>query len=133
MGILRPSLGYIGRKIPDHYTYPTELRDELDAQLGQFPLFKFWGPVADIASSDWITKATLHIMETRNPTLTLTYLPHLDYNLQKLGPDAPSTAEDLRLIEDPRNLVVELAASEALCCFAAGVDPHDHEVRDQDR
>ena len=44
-----------------------ELRDELDAKLGQFPLFKFWGPMADITSSDWIARATLHMMETRNP------------------------------------------------------------------
>lgn len=97
----RPMYPSDGRKIPDHYTYPTELRDELDAKLGQFPLFKFWGPVADIASSDWITKATLHIMETRNPTLTLTYLPHLDYNLQRLGPDLdhPRIQEDLREID----------------------------------
>src|SRR5690606_14276186 len=83
----RPMYPADGRKIPDHYTHPMELRDELDARLGQFPLFKFWGPLADITSSDWIAKATLHVMETRQPTLTLTYLPHLDYNLQRLGPD----------------------------------------------
>ncbi len=40
-------------------------------------------------------------METRNPTLTLTYLPHLDYNLQRLGPDLehPRLQEDLREID----------------------------------
>ena len=97
----RPMYPSDGRKIPDHYTYPTELRDELNAKLGQFPLFKFWGPVADITSSDWITRATLHIMETRTPTLTLTYLPHLDYNLQRLGPDLdhPRLQADLSEID----------------------------------
>ena len=83
----RPMYPADGRKIPDHYTHPMELRDELDARLGQFPLFKFWGPLADITSSTWIARATLHVMETRQPTLTLCYLPHLDYNLQRLGPD----------------------------------------------
>ena len=83
----RPMYPADGRKIPDHYTHPSDLRDELDARLGRFPLFKFWGPLADITSSDWIAKATLHVMRTRRPTLTLTYLPHLDYNLQRLGPD----------------------------------------------
>ena len=29
------------------------------------------------------------------PTLTLIYLPHLDYNLQRLGPSDPATARDL--------------------------------------
>ncbi len=83
----RPMYPADGRKIPDHYAYPPELHDELDEKLGQFPLFKFWGPAADITSSKWISDATRHVMDTRNPTLTLTYLPHLDYNLQRLGPD----------------------------------------------
>lgn len=97
----RPMYPADGRKIPDHYAEPPELHDELDAKLGQFPLFKFWGPLADITSSDWITKATLHVMETRDPTLTLTYLPHLDYNLQRLGPDLddPRLQKDLRDID----------------------------------
>lgn len=83
----RPMYPADGRKLPDHYTHPMGLRDELDAKLGKFPLFRFWGPLADITSSDWITKATLHVMDTYEPTLTLTYLPHLDYNLQRIGPD----------------------------------------------
>ncbi|MHA7869828.1 MAG: alkaline phosphatase family protein [Salipiger thiooxidans] len=97
----RPMYPADGRKIPDHYTFPPELHDELDAKLGPFPLFRFWGPVADIASSDWIARATLHVMETRDPTLTLTYLPHLDYNLQRLGPDLghPRLRQDLREID----------------------------------
>lgn len=97
----RPMYPADGRKIPDHYTQPVALHDELDAKLGQFPLFKFWGPMADISSSDWIARATLHVMETRDPTLTLTYLPHLDYNLQRLGPDLahPRLQADLREID----------------------------------
>ena len=83
----RPMYPADGRKIPDHYAHPPELHDELDQQFGQFPLFKFWGPAADITSSQWISDATRYVMQTRNPTLTLTYLPHLDYNLQRLGPD----------------------------------------------
>ncbi len=97
----RPMYPADGRKLPDHYAEPPALHDELDAKLGTFPLFKFWGPLADITSSDWIAKATLHVMETRDPTLTLTYLPHLDYNLQRLGPDLshPRLQADLREID----------------------------------
>ncbi len=107
----RPMYPADGRKIPDHYAYPAELHDELDAKLGQFPLFKFWGPLADITSSAWITKATLHVMETRSPTLTLTYLPHLDYNLQRLGPDLehPRLQKDLREIDDLCGELIEHA------------------------
>ena len=98
----RPMYPADGRKIPDHYSYPADLHDELDEKLGQFPLSKFWGPAADITSSKWISDATLHMMQTRNPTLTLTYLPHLDYNLQRLGPDLvhPKIQKDLQQVDE---------------------------------
>lgn len=107
----RPMYPADGRKIPDHYAWPPELHDELDAKLGQFPLFRFWGPMADIVSSEWIARATLHIMETKNPTLTLSYLPHLDYNLQRLGPstDHPDLIKDLNQIDDLCGELIEAA------------------------
>ncbi len=97
----RPMYKADGRKIPDHYTYPAGLHDELDAKLGAFPLFKFWGPAADITSSEWIARATLYVMATHKPTLALSYLPHLDYNLQRLGPDPkhPRIIKDLEEID----------------------------------
>ena len=52
-----------GRKIPDCYAKPSELRDELTEKLGLFPLFKFWGPMTDISSSQWIADATVHVMD----------------------------------------------------------------------
>jgi predicted AlkP superfamily pyrophosphatase or phosphodiesterase len=107
----RPMYPADGRKIPDHYTQPVDLHDELDTKLGQFPLFKFWGPMADITSTDWIAKATLHVMETRNPTLTLSYLPHLDYNLQRLGPDLghPRLQADLGEIDALCGMMIDAA------------------------
>jgi len=109
----RPMYPADGRKIPDHYAHPHELHDELDAKLGQFPLFKFWGPLTDISSSEWIAQATLHVMRSRNPTLTLTYLPHLDYNLQRLGPDLghPRVQQDLQEIDAVCGTLIDYAAS----------------------
>ena len=109
----RPMYPADGRKIPDHYAHPHQLHDELDAKLGQFPLFKFWGPLTDISSTDWIAKATLHVMQTRNPTLALTYLPHLDYNLQRFGPDLahPRVQQDLREIDAVCGTLIDYAAS----------------------
>ena len=95
----RPMYPADGRKIPDVYTQPAELRDELNARLGQFPLFKFWGPATDLSSSRWIADCARHVYETKQPTLTLVYLPHLDYNLQRLGPRHPAIAGDLREID----------------------------------
>ncbi len=83
----RPIYKADGRKIPDCYSHPYELRGQLQSELGQFPLFKFWGPASSIESSRWIADATVIAHRKLDPTLTLAYLPHLDYALQKLGPD----------------------------------------------
>ncbi|HET9334563.1 MAG TPA: nucleotide pyrophosphatase/phosphodiesterase family protein [Gemmatimonadota bacterium] len=95
----RPMYPADGRKIPDVYTQPAELREELTGRLGQFPLFNFWGPTADITSSRWIADCARHVYDTRRPTLTLVYLPHLDYDLQRLGPRDPAIARDLRAVD----------------------------------
>lgn len=98
----RPLYKADGRKIPDCYTVPAGLRDELTAKLGPFPLFRFWGPGADIASTRWIADATRHVVATRDPTLTLAYLPHLDYDLQRHGPDPshPAVARSLADLDE---------------------------------
>ncbi|MFF9350501.1 alkaline phosphatase family protein [Streptomyces sp. NPDC014734] len=85
----RPVYYADGRKEPDCYTRPPDLRDELTDTFGTFPLFHFWGPGADLVSSRWIIDATRHILKTRDPDLALCYLPHLDYDLQRYGPDDP--------------------------------------------
>lgn len=95
----RPIYRADGRKLPDCYAAPTELRDELTKLLGVFPLFSFWGPATKIASSQWIARASIHVRKTRKPTLTLIYLPHLDYGLQRVGPDHPSIAADLSAVD----------------------------------
>jgi predicted AlkP superfamily pyrophosphatase or phosphodiesterase len=82
----RPMYPADGRKIPDCYTKPSDLRDQLQAELGQFPLFKFWGPGASIDSTRWIAEASKRVDARFDPALTLVYLPHLDYALQKKGP-----------------------------------------------
>jgi predicted AlkP superfamily pyrophosphatase or phosphodiesterase len=89
-----------GLKLPDIYAEPPELRQELNQKLGQFPLFNFWGPNADIRSSRWIADSALYVYDKYRPTLTLVYLPHLDYNLQRLGPSHPAIRGDLRAIDD---------------------------------
>jgi predicted AlkP superfamily pyrophosphatase or phosphodiesterase len=95
----RPIYKSDGRKLPDCYTQPLELREELTRELGAFPLFHFWGPATSIASSRWIADAALHVRRTRSPTLTLVYLPHLDYDLQRFGPDDQRIAASLREVD----------------------------------
>jgi predicted AlkP superfamily pyrophosphatase or phosphodiesterase len=95
----RPLYPADGRKLPDVYSTPLDLRDELQTTLGTFPLFSFWGPATDIAATRWIADCARHVYDTRRPTLTLVYLPHLDYVLQRLGPNDPRAAKDLGEID----------------------------------
>lgn len=95
----RPNYLADGRKLPDCYSQPAELRDELQKELGQFPLFKFWGPATDISSTQWIADASIYTDKKYDPTLTLIYLPHLDYCLQKYGQGNSSINKDLAEID----------------------------------
>jgi predicted AlkP superfamily pyrophosphatase or phosphodiesterase len=88
-----------GRKIPDIYTWPADLRFELQKELGQFPLFNFWGPNTSIDASKWIAEAAKRVDQRYDPTLTLIYLPHLDYCLQRFGPVQESITQDLRELD----------------------------------
>ena len=76
----RPMYLADGRKIPDCWTSPPGLREELTAKLGPFPVFKFWGPATSLELSRWIADCAIHLRRTRAPSLTLVYLPHLDYD-----------------------------------------------------
>lgn len=95
----RPNYLADGRKMPDCYSHPATLRDELQKELGQFPLFTFWGPGANIKSTQWIADATIFTDKKYDPTLTLLYLPHLDYCLQKYGPDLSKISTHLNEID----------------------------------
>ncbi len=95
----RPQYHADGVKAPDCYSQPAELRDYLQTELGTFPLFSFWGPNANIKSSKWIADASILVDKKYDPTLTLIYLPHLDYCLQKFGPDIPKIAKELKEID----------------------------------
>ncbi|HEY0641480.1 MAG TPA: nucleotide pyrophosphatase/phosphodiesterase family protein [Pseudonocardiaceae bacterium] len=96
----RPIYHADGRKSPDCYTRPVSLHDELTGELGEFPLFQYWGPTAAIASSRWIAAAARQILTGHAPDLVLAYLPHLDYDLQRFGPDAPEAIAAARALDD---------------------------------
>ena len=93
----RPIYYADGKKAPDCYTRPPQLHDELVAELGDFPLFQYWGPTASIRSTEWIVGAARHLMPRAD--LTLAYLPHLDYDLQRFGPDSPEARQAARDVD----------------------------------
>lgn len=103
----RPMYPADGRKVFDIYSWPYEIRPRIKQALGEFPFPCFWGPAAGRqtpqgapeAVSKWIARSAQWIEREHKPTLNLVYLPHLDYNLQRLGPQHPEIAEDLRRID----------------------------------
>ena len=95
----RPLYPADGRKVFDIHTQPMLLRDALKRDLGEFPFRSFWGPAAGIASSQWIAASAKWVEQHHSPTLSLVYLPHLDYPLQKDGPLAPNIPAELARID----------------------------------
>lgn len=95
----RPNYLADGRKLADCYSQPADLRDKLQSQLGTFPLFDYWGPRTTIKSSQWLADASKITDDLYNPTLTLIYIPHLDYNMQRHGIDFSKIGTDLREVD----------------------------------
>lgn len=127
----RPNYLADGRKLPDCYSHPASLRDVLQEKLGQFPLFQFWGPGANIKSSKWIAEASKINEELHNPTLTMIYLPHLDYCLQKFGHDFSRISKDLGEIDAlVRDLVefYEARGANVIILSEYGINPVNHPI-----
>ena len=103
----RPMYPADGRKVFDIYTWPFPIRADIKRDLGEFPFPAFWGPAAGVdtpqgapdAVSRWIAESAKWIETRYSPTLSLVYLPHLDYNLQRFGPGDPRICRDVRAID----------------------------------
>ena len=104
----RPMYPADGRKVFDVYSWPYSIREEIKQELGEFPFPAFWGPAAGVKSpqgsedavSRWIAASAKWIESKYAPALSLIYLPHLDYNLQRHGPDRGIIGEDLARIDE---------------------------------
>ena len=103
----RPMYPADGRKVFDIYTHPFEIREDIKRDLGAFPFPGFWGPAAGVNTpqgsadcvSRWIGESAKWIERKHSPTLSLVYLPHLDYNLQRLGPEDKAIKQDFQSID----------------------------------
>ncbi|MWB99701.1 alkaline phosphatase family protein [Agromyces seonyuensis] len=127
----RPIYHADGRKSPDCYTRPAALHDRLTGDLGDFPLFQYWGPTASIASTTWIIEATRSVLREEASDLVLAYLPHLDYDLQRFGPDSPEADRAAAELDTALAPLLEdaLAAGATVIAVAEyGIAPADRPV-----
>jgi hypothetical protein len=105
-GSPRPPADIVLTPKPDHgpdgkltsllWSHPSDLSAQLSAALGPFPLMNYWGPMAGIASSQWIARSAAMVWHDQKPDLQWVYVPHLDYDLQRFGPDSPQAAAAVR-------------------------------------
>jgi len=104
----RPYYGTDGSKVLDVYSWPSEFAERAKAELGPFPFFDFWGPKAGLPSTRWIADVTRWTLTEHRPTLTMAYLPHLDYDHQRYGPNDPRSR---RAVVELDGIVGELVAA----------------------
>ncbi len=105
----RPEYHADGLKQPGLYSEPQELQRQLQQQLGPFPLFQFWGPGADLRSTRWIVDSALAVQQRHDPELMLVYLPHLDYDHQRYGPDDPRSVQAVRDLDAQCQRLIAMA------------------------
>ncbi len=98
----KPHYGADGNKAFDILSEPAEWAARLTGTLGPFPFPTFWGPTAGLPCTTWIAQAAAEVLRSEGgpPQLTLVYLPHLDYEPQRLGPDRCDWARLLRELDD---------------------------------
>lgn len=105
-GVARPAADVVLTPKPDHgpdgklvnlcWSQPAELVPRLFGELGPFPLMNYWGPMAGIASSQWIARAAAIIWREQMPQLQWVYIPHLDYDMQRFGPNSSQAKAAVR-------------------------------------
>lgn len=88
-----------GGMIQDCYDLPRGLYGRLKKECGGFNLMNYWGPMTSKKATEWIVKSTTQVMRDEQPELLLTYLPHLDYELQKSGPDSKKSQKEFVQLE----------------------------------
>eukprot|EP00190_Bangiopsis_sp_CCMP1999_P000355 CAMPEP_0198733362 /NCGR_PEP_ID=MMETSP1475-20131203/45088_1 /TAXON_ID= ORGANISM="Unidentified sp., Strain CCMP1999" /NCGR_SAMPLE_ID=MMETSP1475 /ASSEMBLY_ACC=CAM_ASM_001111 /LENGTH=487 /DNA_ID=CAMNT_0044496647 /DNA_START=118 /DNA_END=1577 /DNA_ORIENTATION=- len=130
---VRPEYCANGKKYPNTYTKPATLRDQLHKKYGRYPLHRFWGPLTGIESSQWIANTAMEVDKLHDPTLSLIYLPHLDYSLQKYGPEKEKqhVKKDLKEIDTVLSVLVsyyEERGAEVVILSEYGIVPVNRPV-----
>ena len=106
----KPYYGADGNKAFGIAGKPEGFTEGLEKSLGRFPFHTFWGPRSGLACSEWIARAAARVIETQTPSLTLVYLPHLDYDPQRFGPSGCDMAKLVGELERACEPILDSAA-----------------------
>jgi predicted AlkP superfamily pyrophosphatase or phosphodiesterase len=127
----RPFYCADGLKVLATYSSPSNFGARLESEFGSFPFFEFWGPKSGLASSRWIANVTMQTLERERPTLTMAYLPHLDYNFQRYGPNDARSRQALSELDGLVGDLMDAAEANATAVVAVseyGIDAVDTPV-----
>lgn len=108
----KPIHKHHGGMIQDCYSQPEDLYERLCRKIGRpFDLMRYWGPLASLKSSEWIAEATMATMEDASLELDIvfSYLPHLDYDLQRFGPESAQAVRAAQAIASLMDRLREFA------------------------
>lgn len=112
-----------GGLVESVYAKPAGLYDRLRGRVGRpFRLHRYWGPLASPAASDWIADATVALLDDTElaPDLCFTYLPALDYDLQRYGPRSPRIAASLKALAGELERLRDAAARHGYALLVFG-------------
>ena len=89
------------------YSKPLGYYEALKQKYGEFNLATYWGPLASYKSSEWIVQAACDTLKNERPNLMFTYIPHLDYSVQRFGKNSNEVREDLKRADDLVGQVIQ--------------------------
>ncbi|HRR06037.1 MAG TPA: alkaline phosphatase family protein, partial [Victivallales bacterium] len=90
-----------GGMIQDCYSKPEDLYRKISSLTGKkFSLSSYWGPFTSTKSSSWIASAIEFLLKEEMADLIFAYLPHLDYDLQKHGPESENEKRAFLFLEN---------------------------------
>lgn len=127
----RPHYPADGRKVFGLYSHPASLHEAIEQHIGPFPFQNFWGPASNIGSSRWIVDCAIIEFQLNRPDLQLVYLPHLDYGLQRLGPEHLSITDELRAIDKEVGRLLDFAQQQQAAVMLVseyGIEPVQQSV-----
>ncbi len=98
-----------GGMLMSNYSKPLSLEKELKDKLGTFPLYRYWGPLAGCQIGNKIVSHVEETVLTTDPDIVFTYLPTLDYDLQRYGPNDERCAKSFKLLAKQLKKLTALA------------------------
>jgi predicted AlkP superfamily pyrophosphatase or phosphodiesterase len=107
----KPYYGADGNKVFGIHGSPAGLTQRFEAKLGAFPFHTFWGPLAGLPCTQWIGRCAAEVLHDERPDLTLVYLPHLDYDPQRYGPDPETWPRLVREVDDACAPLLDMATA----------------------